>query len=156
MPRMTARGEEVDRIVGLEIGADDYLPKPFNPRELLARVRAILRRETDRPQGRLSLNGVELDPGARTVPRNGVPVKLTTLEFDILEQLRFWDSWWFPRWSVPRLGAMKAWLEPCFFTEVKQSTLTRKAAARPWPIGSPGSSLPTGSTGSLPIRKVER
>lgn len=84
---LSARGEEVDRIVGLEIGADDYLPKPFNPRELLARVRAILRRETDRPLGRLSLNGVELDPGARTVTRNGVPVELTTLEFDILEQL---------------------------------------------------------------------
>ncbi|HYM11071.1 MAG TPA: response regulator transcription factor [Bryobacterales bacterium] len=86
---LTARGEEVDRIVGLEIGADDYLPKPFNPRELVARIRAILRRGevAATPRPRLRIHGVELDPGARTVTRDGVPVELTTLEFDILEQL---------------------------------------------------------------------
>jgi DNA-binding response OmpR family regulator len=85
---LTARGEEVDRIVGLEIGADDYLPKPFNPRELLARIRAILRRGEPGPvPGRIRVQDVELDPGSRTVTRNGVPVELTTFEFDILEQL---------------------------------------------------------------------
>ncbi len=85
---LTARGEEVDRIVGLEIGADDYLPKPFNPRELVARIRAILRRgEAPAPQSRIRVQDVELDPGARTVTRAGKPIEVTTLEFDILEQL---------------------------------------------------------------------
>src|SRR5260370_41300061 len=61
---LTARGQDVDRIVGLELGADDYLPKPFNPRELSARVKAILRRtEAKANRGRLEVNGVVLDPG---------------------------------------------------------------------------------------------
>src|SRR5665213_592700 len=61
---LTARGEDVDRIVGLELGADDYLPKPFNPRELAARVKAILRRtETKASRGRVEVHGVILDPG---------------------------------------------------------------------------------------------
>ncbi len=87
---LTARGEDVDRIVGLELGADDYLPKPFNPRELAARVRAILRRYEPRPQapsGRLEVNGVALDNGTREVTAGGSPVDLTTFEFDILEML---------------------------------------------------------------------
>jgi DNA-binding response OmpR family regulator len=87
---LTARGEDVDRIVGLELGADDYLAKPFNPRELVARIRAVLRRYAPRPldaSGRLEVNGVTLDPGAREVFSNGKPVELTTFEFDILELL---------------------------------------------------------------------
>lgn len=87
---LTARGDDVDRIVGLELGADDYLPKPFNPRELTARIRAILRRvESSAPAGspRLEVNGVELDPGARAVRLDGASIEVTTLEFDILEQL---------------------------------------------------------------------
>jgi two-component system, OmpR family, response regulator CpxR len=85
---LTARGEDVDRIVGLELGADDYLPKPFNPRELVARVRAILRRMEPKPNaGRLEINGVVIDPGAREAYCDGRRVELTTLEFDILEQL---------------------------------------------------------------------
>ena len=85
---LTARGEDVDRIVGLELGADDYLPKPFNPRELVARVRAILRRMEPRPNaGRLEINGVVIDPGSRETYCDGRRVELTTLEFDILEQL---------------------------------------------------------------------
>jgi len=87
---LTARGEDVDRIVGLEIGADDYLPKPFNPRELAARVRAILRRLEPRhaPAGeRIELNGVRLDPGSREVSVNGARVDVTTIEFDILQTL---------------------------------------------------------------------
>jgi len=85
---LTARGEDVDRIIGLELGADDYLPKPFNPRELVARVKAILRR-TEAKVGRLrvEVNGIALDPGTREVTCDGNPVELTTLEFDILEQL---------------------------------------------------------------------
>jgi len=85
---LTARGEDVDRIVGLELGADDYLPKPFNPRELAARVKAILRRTEARVnRGKVEVNGVALDPGTREVTCDGKPVEVTTLEFDILEQL---------------------------------------------------------------------
>jgi DNA-binding response OmpR family regulator len=85
---LTARGEDVDRIVGLELGADDYLAKPFNPRELSARIRAILRRaEPLGPDNRIEVNGVLLDPGTREVKVNGKPVELTTIEFDILELL---------------------------------------------------------------------
>ena len=87
---LTARGEDVDRIIGLELGADDYLPKPFNPRELAARIRAILRRYEPRPAAvseRLEVNGVIIDPGTREVYSNGKRVELTTFEFDILELL---------------------------------------------------------------------
>lgn len=85
---LTARGEDIDRIVGLELGADDYLPKPFNPRELTARVKAILRRtEAKATRGRVEVNGIVLDPGTREVTAGGKPVEVTTLEFDILEQL---------------------------------------------------------------------
>src|SRR5208337_70382 len=89
---LTARGEDVDRIVGLEIGADDYLPKPFNPRELVARIRAILRRTkpvraaADVPE-LLSVGDVELDPATRSVQRAGQPVELTSVEFNLLEVL---------------------------------------------------------------------
>lgn len=84
---LTARGEGADRIVGLELGADDYLAKPFNPRELLARIRAILRRVQVRSKGRIEVNGVVLDPGTREVFCDQRPVEMTTLEFDILEAL---------------------------------------------------------------------
>jgi len=87
---LTARGEDVDRIVGLDLGADDYLAKPFNPRELAARIRAILRRfepRTTAPGNRIETNGISLDPGAREVFANGQRVELTTFEFDILEML---------------------------------------------------------------------
>jgi two-component system response regulator CpxR len=85
---LTARGEDVDRIVGLELGADDYLAKPFNPRELAARIRAILRRMEPRPtDSRVEVNGVTLDPGSREVVQDGKHVDLTTVEFDILEHL---------------------------------------------------------------------
>ena len=87
---LTARGEDVDRIVGLELGADDYLPKPFNPRELAARIRAILRRYEPRAGpsgGRLEVNGVTLDPGTREVYAQGKRIELTTFEFDILDLL---------------------------------------------------------------------
>jgi len=91
---LTARGEDVDRIVGLEIGADDYLPKPFNPRELVARIRAVLRRSKEGsgvagPQvpNIVRVADVELDPAARTVRQAGKPVDLTSVEFNLLEVL---------------------------------------------------------------------
>ncbi|MCC6163601.1 MAG: response regulator transcription factor [Acidobacteria bacterium] len=88
---LTARGADIDRIVGLEIGADDYVPKPFNPRELTARIRAVLRRvETPfvgHDRETLAVDDVVLDPAARTVDRNGELVDLTAVEFDILRAL---------------------------------------------------------------------
>lgn len=91
---LTARGEDIDRIVGLEIGADDYLAKPFNPRELVARIRAILRRAESEPlpkaqtdPGKLLVGDIELVSGTRTVLRAGQKVDLTTVEFAILETL---------------------------------------------------------------------
>lgn len=92
---LTARGEEVDRIVGLEVGADDYVSKPFSPRELLARIRAILRRPVTDPQAKRSvprtapilMDDIEMDFGSRTVRRNGNPISLTAVEFNLLELL---------------------------------------------------------------------
>jgi DNA-binding response OmpR family regulator len=83
---LTARGEEADRIVGLELGADDYVTKPFSPRELAARVRSVLRRAVPESgdQERLSFDGLTLDSGTREVIRNGKAVRLTAKEFDLL------------------------------------------------------------------------
>src|SRR5215471_8356816 len=86
---LTARGDTYDRIRGLEMGADDYLPKPFDPAELVARIRAILRRSA--PQRTVSagirVGDIELDGGSRTVRRAGTPLDLTTVEFDLLAAL---------------------------------------------------------------------
>lgn len=87
---LTAKGDPVDRIVGLEVGADDYLPKPCNPRELVARIRAILRRASARPDTTaesLSVDDVEMRPGSRTVLQAGEEVVLTSTEFEVLRVL---------------------------------------------------------------------
>jgi two-component system, OmpR family, phosphate regulon response regulator OmpR len=81
---LTARGEPTDRIVGLELGADDYLPKPFDPRELLARLRAILRRRAPRSGEVLRFGTLEIDVDARVVRRDGRPRPLTSYQFDLL------------------------------------------------------------------------
>jgi DNA-binding response OmpR family regulator len=83
---LTARGDETDRIVGLELGADDYVAKPFSPRELAARVRAVLRRSTAQPLSheRLSFDGLELDSRSRDVFKRGSCLVLTAKEFDLL------------------------------------------------------------------------
>ncbi|MCB1032288.1 MAG: response regulator transcription factor [Acidobacteria bacterium] len=84
---LTARGDETDRIVGLELGADDYLPKPFNPRELLARIRAVLRRgelAPARSEPAVEVGPLRLLPAAREVTLDGRAVELTTAEFDLL------------------------------------------------------------------------
>jgi DNA-binding response OmpR family regulator len=91
---LTARGDDLDRILGLEIGADDYLSKPFNTRELSARVRAILRR-VSRTRGNrtaadvasIRIGDLELNPGSRTVRCKGEALNLTTVEFDLLQRL---------------------------------------------------------------------
>ena len=90
---VSAQGEDIDRIVGLEIGADDYLPKPFNPRELLARIRAVLRRSSGKIEAketessRLVFNEFELDLNAHSLSRGGEKVSLTSGEFDLLALL---------------------------------------------------------------------
>ncbi len=83
---LTARGSDVDRIHGLELGADDYLPKPFNARELAARIRAILRRSVrqDASQPKITVGDVELDAARRSVVRSGTNVYLTAVEFNLL------------------------------------------------------------------------
>jgi len=89
---LTAKGEDVDRIVGLEMGADDYLPKPFNPRELVARIHAVLRRHTERfapgapeASGRVTFGPYVLDLSTRTLHRGDTPIALTTGEFGLLK-----------------------------------------------------------------------
>lgn len=91
---LTAKGDEIDRIIGLEMGADDYLPKPFNPRELVARMHAVLRRKGAQPIGApeadeitISFGDCELDLSTRALTRGGEPVLLTTGEFALLKVL---------------------------------------------------------------------
>jgi DNA-binding response OmpR family regulator len=90
---LTARGDDMDKIVGLEIGADDYLPKPFNPRELVARLRAILRRSTQAEENqqlaseKLQIEDVEVSISGRSAKRNGEEITLTAVEFDLLVEL---------------------------------------------------------------------
>ena len=87
---LTARDDDVDKIVGLEVGADDYLTKPFNPRELVARIRSILRRATQVPppvtKGRLTHGVIVIDAGRREVTVAGAPIQLAPKEFDL-----FWE-----------------------------------------------------------------
>ena len=88
---LTAKGDPMDRIIGLEMGADDYLPKPFEPRELLARIRAILRRAVEggpaAPNSQMSFGSLVLDRDARTVTVGAQPCELTSYQFDLLVTL---------------------------------------------------------------------
>ncbi len=85
---LTARGDEADRVVGLELGADDYVAKPFSPRELLARIRAVMRRaQPDSMAEKLSSAGITVDTGTREAWIDGKPVELTGLEIDLLVAL---------------------------------------------------------------------
>ena len=85
---LTAKGDEVDRVLGLELGADDYIVKPFSPKELLARVRAVLRRAKPAPGvGAIAIGALAIDPGTRTVTVQGAPLTLTHKEFELLGAL---------------------------------------------------------------------
>jgi two-component system response regulator RegX3 len=110
---LTARGEEIDRVVGLELGADDYVVKPFSFRELVARIRAIMRRGTLRERkGAIDVGALHLDPAARTLTKEGGPVELAAREFDLLHLLmlnagqvvrreQIMDDVWDPHWFGP-------------------------------------------------------
>lgn len=110
---LTARGEEIDRVLGLELGADDYVVKPFSARELSARIRAIMRRgrSTER-RGPIEVGDVVLDPSSRTVTKAGRPIDLAAREFDLLHMLManagqvvrretIMDEVWDPHWFGP-------------------------------------------------------
>lgn len=91
---LTAKGDEIDRIIGLEMGADDYLPKPFNPRELVARIHAVLRRKGTQPIGApqveekiVKFSVFELNLATRALTKSGIPIPLTTGEFALLKVL---------------------------------------------------------------------
>jgi two-component system response regulator CpxR len=88
---LTARGDTHDRVLGLELGADDYLPKPYDPSELAARIRAILRRSESQAGSTastpLAVDDIQLAASTRSVTRNGKPLELTAVEFDLLEAL---------------------------------------------------------------------
>lgn len=110
---LTARGDETDRVTGLELGADDYVVKPFSASELVARIRAIMRRGrlTER-RGVVEVGDLRLDPASRTFAKNGEPVELAAREFDLLHILmanagqvvrreRIMDEVWDPHWFGP-------------------------------------------------------
>ncbi|MGE5459521.1 MAG: response regulator transcription factor [Solirubrobacterales bacterium] len=121
---LTARGEEIDRVLGLELGADDYVVKPFSARELSARIRAIMRRgrSTER-RGPIEVGDVVLDPSSRTVTKAGRPIDLAAREFDLLHMLManagqvvrretIMDEVWDPHWFGPTktLDVHVSWL----------------------------------------------
>jgi two-component system, OmpR family, response regulator RegX3 len=110
---LTARGEEIDKIVGLELGADDYVVKPFSAGELVARMRAIMRRgRATARKGAIDVGPIHLDPASRTVTKDGEPVELAAKEFDLLHMLManagqvvrredIMDEVWDPHWFGP-------------------------------------------------------
>jgi DNA-binding response OmpR family regulator len=120
---VTARGDEVDRVVGLELGADDYVVKPFSASELAARIRAVLRRARGAPRELIAVGDVELDGGSRSVRLRGEPLELSPREFDLLELLMrnagrvvrreaIMDEVWDPNWfgSTKTLDVHVSWL----------------------------------------------
>lgn len=131
---LTARGDDFDRIVGLELGADDYLPKPFNPRELLARVQAVLRRatpDTDQHDPVLHAAGIRMDPARRECTVHGNPVDLTTTEFDLLHALVAAAGRVIPRESLMATARGDAYASFDRSVDVHVSHLRRKLGDNP-------------------------
>lgn len=130
---LTARGDDMDRIVGLELGADDYLPKPFNPRELLARIKAVLRRaQAPEPVDPvLTGAGIRLDPARREVSVDGQQVELTTTEFDILRVLVAAAGRVVPRDRLMELARGEEWAAFDRSADVHISHLRRKLGDDP-------------------------
>jgi DNA-binding response OmpR family regulator len=110
---LTARGEEIDRVLGLELGADDYVVKPFSARELTARIRAIMRRgRGSERKGPIEIGSLRLDPASRELTKDGSPIELAAREFDLLHLLmanagevvrreQIMDEVWDPHWFGP-------------------------------------------------------
>jgi two-component system response regulator CpxR len=138
---LTARGDDLDRIVGLELGADDYLAKPFNPRELAARLRAILRRGRPRaatlagPAPRLVVGSVALDPATRSVARGGEAVVLTATEFALAEALLRHAGQLVTREALSESVLGRAWSPLDRSLDTHVANLRRKLG--PAPDGSP-------------------
>jgi two-component system phosphate regulon response regulator PhoB len=100
---LTAKGEEADIVTGLELGADDYVTKPFSPRILIARIRAVLRRKSEKPADEsavLRIHGLEIDPGRRGVLANNQSIDLTFTEFQILLTIARKPGWVFTRFQI--------------------------------------------------------
>lgn len=138
---LTARGNDVDRIVGLEMGADDYLPKPFNPRELVARIRAVKRRagsppdapgSPDRPEC-VRVGDVALSPETRVVRRAGEVVELTSVEFSLLEALLRSAGKVVPREELARMALGRKLSTYDRSVDVHMSSLRRKLGHRVGP-----------------------
>jgi two-component system response regulator RegX3 len=110
---LTARGEEIDRVLGLELGADDYVVKPFSSRELTARIRAIMRRGREgEKRSPIEIGALRLDPASRTLTKDGASIELAAREFDLVHLLmehagevlrreRIMDEVWDPHWFGP-------------------------------------------------------
>ena len=130
---LTARGEDTDRIVGLELGADDYLSKPFNPRELLARIKAVLRRQgpAQTEEQALIAAGIRLEPARREVTVDGVAVELTTTEFDILRALLAAAGRVIPRERLMEQARGQEWAAYDRSVDVHISHLRRKLGDDP-------------------------
>lgn len=130
---LTARGEDLDRIIGLELGADDYLSKPFNPRELLARIHAVLRRTQAAPEadGAITAAGVRVDPARREASLDGARLDLTTTEFDILRALVAAAGRVIPRERLMELARGEEWAAYERSVDVHVSHLRKKLGDDP-------------------------
>lgn len=130
---LTARGDDTDRIVGLELGADDYLAKPFNPRELLARIRAVLRRTAASPDEQASLlaAGIRVEVARREASLDGQALVLTTTEFDILRTLVAAAGRVVPRERLMEFARGKEWAAYDRSVDVHVSHLRRKLGDDP-------------------------
>jgi DNA-binding response OmpR family regulator len=130
---VTAKGEEVDRVVGLELGADDYVVKPFGFRELLARIRAVLRRtQRQSGDGPLRAGSLVLDARARRASRSGVELELTTKEFDLLALLASEPGAVFGRDQILRDVWNTEWFGPTRTIDVHVASLRRKLGDPRW------------------------
>ena len=124
---LTARGEEVDRVVGLEVGADDYVAKPFSIRELVARIRALLRRSNrSAPRQAIKIGDIVIDPVARVATRRGEPLDLTAKEFDLLYYLMDHAGEVVRREDIMNDVWDQHWFGPTKTLDVHVSTLRRK------------------------------
>lgn len=134
---LTARGDDVDRIIGLEIGADDYLPKPFNERELIARIKAILKRTTSvdkqkkTSSTKILIDDLIVNPENRQVLLNGQVIELTTTEFTVLKTLVERAGTLVKKSELSQIALGRGWDEFDRSIDVHISNLRKKIGAKP-------------------------